>query len=87
MQAMRALMKSGDTEKIVFFANTARTKEIYIMAANFLQTVDWKNNADVIKSIIGFYTKAQYLELFTATGPDAGLLGAAMLPYLEAGTL
>ena len=22
-----------------------------------------------------------------ATGPDAGLLGAAMLPYLEAGTL
>jgi len=47
---MRALMKSGDTEKIVFFANTARTKDIYILAANYLQTIDWKNNADVSRT-------------------------------------
>ncbi|KIH67333.1 tetratricopeptide repeat protein [Ancylostoma duodenale] len=35
--AMRALLKSGDTQKIVFFANTARNKDIYILAANYLQ--------------------------------------------------
>lgn len=40
LRAMRALIKSGDTEKIRFFANTARKKEIYILAANYLQ-VPW----------------------------------------------
>ncbi len=46
---MRALLKSGDTEKIVFFANTARSKEIYIMAGNYLQMVNWKDNPALMK--------------------------------------
>ena len=37
LQAMRALIKSGDTGKIRFFANTARSKDIYLLAANYLQ--------------------------------------------------
>ncbi|VDL79072.1 unnamed protein product, partial [Nippostrongylus brasiliensis] len=58
LQAMRALLKSGDTQKIVFFANTARNKEIYILAANYLQTTDWQGNAEVIREIETFYSKA-----------------------------
>ena len=59
---MRALLKSGDTEKIVFFASTARSKEIYVMAGNYLQSIDWKDNPDIIKHIIQFYTKGIALE-------------------------
>ncbi len=30
-KAMKALLKSGDTEKIVFFANVSREPEIYVL--------------------------------------------------------
>ncbi len=62
-QAMKALLKSGDTEKIVFFAGVSRQKDIYIMAANYLQSLEWRDNPDIIKNIIGFYTKGRALEL------------------------
>ncbi|VDM52826.1 unnamed protein product [Angiostrongylus costaricensis] len=58
LQAMRALLKSGDTQKIVFFANTARNKDIYILAANYLQTTEWQGNAQIIRDIETFYSKA-----------------------------
>ena len=41
VKAMRALLKSGDTEKIVFFAGVSRQKEIYVMAANYLQVTGY----------------------------------------------
>lgn len=56
---MKALLKSGDTEKIVFFVNVSRQKEIYMMGANYLQTLDWHNDPDIMKNIIAFYTKAK----------------------------
>jgi len=59
---MKALLKSGDTEKIVFFATVSRQKEIYIMAANYLQSLDWRKDPEIMKSIIGFYTKGRSLE-------------------------
>eukprot|EP00192_Tetraselmis_astigmatica_P000931 CAMPEP_0117694304 /NCGR_PEP_ID=MMETSP0804-20121206/27375_1 /TAXON_ID=1074897 /ORGANISM="Tetraselmis astigmatica, Strain CCMP880" /LENGTH=1395 /DNA_ID=CAMNT_0005507981 /DNA_START=130 /DNA_END=4318 /DNA_ORIENTATION=+ len=59
IKAMKALLKSGDTEKIVFFVNVSRQREIYMMGANYLQTLDWHNNPDVMKNIIAFYTKAK----------------------------
>ena len=37
VNAMKALMKSGDTKRIVYFAQTSRERDIYIMAANYLQ--------------------------------------------------
>lgn len=60
---MRALLKSGDTEKIVFFANVCRQRELFVMAANYLQSLDWRKNPEILKTIIGFYTKgrAQHL--------------------------
>ena len=60
---MKALLKSGDTEKIVFFAGVSRQKEIYIMAANYLQSLDWRNQPEIMKNIIGFYTKGRALDL------------------------
>ncbi|XP_017274041.1 intraflagellar transport protein 140 homolog [Kryptolebias marmoratus] len=63
LKAMRALLKSGDTEKIVFFANVSRQKELFIMAANYLQSLDWRKNPEILKTIIGFYTKGKAPDL------------------------
>lgn len=59
---MKALLKSGDTEKIIFFAGVSRHKEIYIMAANYLQSLEWRNDDNILKNIISFYTKGRALE-------------------------
>ncbi|XP_008946926.1 PREDICTED: intraflagellar transport protein 140 homolog [Merops nubicus] len=63
LKAMKALLRSGDTEKIVFFAGVSRQREIYIMAANYLQSLDWRKNPDIMKNIISFYTKGRALDL------------------------
>ncbi|KAF4087733.1 hypothetical protein AMELA_G00073850 [Ameiurus melas] len=63
IKAMRALLKSGDTEKIVFFAGVSRQKEIYVMAGNYLQSLDWRKDPEIMKNIISFYTKGRALEL------------------------
>ncbi|EFO21495.2 hypothetical protein LOAG_06991 [Loa loa] len=62
LDAMRSLVKSGDTGRIVFFATAARKKEIYILAANYLQTLNWKEDGDLMKQIESFYNKANAYE-------------------------
>jgi intraflagellar transport protein 140 len=62
MKAMKALMKSGDTRTIIFFTNVHKQREIYIMAANYLQSLDWRKNPEVMKNIIAFYTRAKSME-------------------------
>ena len=59
---MKALLKSGDTDKITYFANVSRQKEIYIMSANYLQSLDWRGNPNLMKNIISYYTKGRALE-------------------------
>uniref|UniRef100_A0A669DHS2 Intraflagellar transport 140 n=1 Tax=Oreochromis niloticus TaxID=8128 RepID=A0A669DHS2_ORENI len=54
---------SGDTEKIVFFANVSRQKDLFILAANYLQSLDWRKDPDILKTIIGFYTKGRAPDL------------------------
>uniref|UniRef100_A0A8C5R4T8 Intraflagellar transport 140 n=1 Tax=Leptobrachium leishanense TaxID=445787 RepID=A0A8C5R4T8_9ANUR len=63
VKAMRSLLKSGDTEKIVFFAGVSRQREIYIMAANYLQSLDWRKDPEILKNIITFYNKGRALDL------------------------
>ncbi|XP_040829503.1 intraflagellar transport protein 140 homolog [Ochotona curzoniae] len=63
LKAMRALLKSGDTDRIVFFAGVSRQKEIYVMAANYLQSLDWRKEPEIMKNIISFYTKGRALDL------------------------
>ncbi|XP_050392806.2 intraflagellar transport protein 140 homolog [Patella vulgata] len=62
LKAMKALLKSGDTEKIVFFAGVSRQREIYVMAANYLQSLDWRKDPEIMKNIIGFYSKGRALD-------------------------
>ncbi|KAG7507575.1 intraflagellar transport protein 140-like [Solea senegalensis] len=62
-KAMRSLLKSGDTEKIIFFANVCRQKELFIMAANYLQSLDWRKDPEILKTIISFYTKGRAPDL------------------------
>ncbi|KAF0691673.1 Aste57867_17141 [Aphanomyces stellatus] len=59
LKAMKCLLKSGDTEKVIFFANVSRNNEIFVLAANYLQNLDWRKDADIAKNIVGFYTKAK----------------------------
>merc|ERR1712057_145104 len=59
LKAMKCLLKSGDTQKICYFAGVSRTREIYILAANYLQSLDWHSDAGVMKNIVAFYTKAK----------------------------
>ena len=63
VRAMKALLKSGDTEKICFFAQVSRQRDIYIMAGNYLQSLDWQNQPDVLKNIINFYSKGKAMDL------------------------
>ncbi|KAF6734703.1 Intraflagellar transport-like protein 140 [Oryzias melastigma] len=63
VKAMKALLKSGDTEKIIFFANRCRQKELFIMAANYLQSLAWHEDPQILKTIIHFYTKGKALAL------------------------
>jgi len=60
---MKALLKSGDTERIIFFANVSRQANIYVLAGNYLQTLDWRSHPEYVKNIVAFYTKAKALEL------------------------
>ncbi|KAI8842111.1 hypothetical protein BC829DRAFT_402002 [Chytridium lagenaria] len=66
IKAMRALLKSADIERIIFFANVSgpKDKEIFVMAANFLQTLDWRRNPQIMKAIVLFYSKAKSYESF-----------------------
>ncbi|XP_030625080.1 intraflagellar transport protein 140 homolog [Chanos chanos] len=63
IKAMRALLKSGDTQKIIFFAGVSRQKEIYVMAANYLQSLDWRKDPEIMKNIIAFYTRGRAVDL------------------------
>ena len=62
VKAMQCLMHSNDTKKIIAFATTARNKEVYVLAANYLQNSDWHNDPQMMTTIISFYTKAQAFE-------------------------
>jgi intraflagellar transport protein 140 len=44
---------------VIVFANNARSAQTWILAANFLQTADWHQNPELMKNIIGFYSKAK----------------------------
>jgi intraflagellar transport protein 140 len=57
---MKALLKSGDTDRI---ANVSRQPDIYILAGNYLQTLDWRSHPEYVKHIVTFYTKARSPDL------------------------
>ena len=62
VRAIKCLVRSGDTAAVIKFANISRNAEIYTLAANYLQQMNWRESVDIMKSIIAFYTKASAFE-------------------------
>mmetsp|Transcript_7629 Transcript_7629/g.11331 ORF Transcript_7629/g.11331 Transcript_7629/m.11331 type:complete len:1382 (+) Transcript_7629:16-4161(+) len=62
LSAMKALIRSGKTEKIIYFAVLSRKKELYVLAANYLQTLEWYSDDEITNSISSFYKKAKAWE-------------------------
>merc|ERR1712194_654716 len=85
LKAMKCLLKSGDTEKIAFFAGTARQPEIYVIAANYLQGLDWGKDSALRKQILSFYSKAR--DYRKMAGFYSSMAQAEIdLPYSESST-
>lgn len=42
--SLKCLMELGDPNKVISFANNARSADTFVLAANFLQTADWHQN-------------------------------------------
>ena len=62
-KALKCLIRSGDTDKVIFFAGVSRHAEIYTLAANYLQTLDWHARPDLAQSIVTFYSKVSFCTL------------------------
>ena len=62
VRAIKCLVRSGDTKAVIQFASISRTAEIYKLAANYLQQMNWRESVDIMKAIITFYTKAKSFE-------------------------
>ena len=62
LKGMRCLLKSGDVKQVIGFAQNARQPEVYVLAGNFLQSQNWHNDPEVMKTIISFYQKAKAFE-------------------------
>lgn len=53
-ESVKALIRSGNTDKVIQFANVARDRTVFKIAANFLQTINYPDRSLIVK----FYTKA-----------------------------
>ena len=62
IRAMKCLVRGGDTKAVIQFASISRNGEIYKLAANYLQQMNWRESADIMRAIIAFYTKAKSFE-------------------------
>jgi len=59
VNAMKCLLKTGETENIISSAHEFRNKLTHMLAANYLQNQDWHNDFSIMKNIVQFYTEAQ----------------------------
>jgi len=62
LKAIQCLIKAGDTTKVIYYASKTKNKDTYILAANYLQSVDWHSNAEYTKYILQFYNSAKAYE-------------------------
>jgi intraflagellar transport protein 140 len=59
LQAIKCLVRSGNTKAVIEFAKISKSPEVYKIAANYLQQMNWRENGVIMKSIIQFYTLAK----------------------------
>jgi intraflagellar transport protein 140 len=56
--AMKALIRSGETAKVIKFANLVKKKETYILAGNYLQTLNPRDGDSTFEPVGMLYKKA-----------------------------
>lgn len=61
VRAMKCLIRGGDTKAVIQFASISRKAEVYKLAANYLQQMNWRD-AEIMKAIISFYSRAKAFE-------------------------
>ncbi|GKT34452.1 hypothetical protein ADUPG1_007803, partial [Aduncisulcus paluster] len=59
VKAVKSLILGGNVKKVLFFAKTSKNRDVLIATANFLQTLDWRKDKLLLKSITTFYKKAK----------------------------
>ena len=59
VSAIKCLIRSGDVDKVLYYANMSKKGDVYVLAANFAQTLDWRQDDNLIKHIVAFYQKAK----------------------------
>ena len=57
--AIKCLIRSGDVDKIVYYASMSKKPDVFLLAAHHLQTLDWRSDAQLIQTIVSFYQKAK----------------------------
>lgn len=58
-KAMRCLIQCGDTRKVISYARRVKDRECLVLAANYLQSLDWHSNAAYTKAILTAYASAK----------------------------
>ncbi|OAF69068.1 hypothetical protein A3Q56_03178 [Intoshia linei] len=61
-KAFKSLVRTGEKNKIITYAKRSKNKQVWLMAANYLQTIDNSQDELTMKSIITFYTNANAYE-------------------------
>lgn len=60
IKSMKCLLRHGNVKLLIQFATISRNSFIYLLAGNYLQqTLQWKEDISIMKSIVLFYTKAK----------------------------
>lgn len=76
------LFLTGDTKAVIQFASISRDPEIYKLAANYLQQMNWRESVDILKAITTFYTKAkafvQLAAFYDSCGQVKTLIGCVL---------
>jgi len=59
IRAIQCLIKSGDTEKICYYAQRIKSREVHILAARYLEHLNWREDPEIMRRIVQFYTLAK----------------------------
>ena len=71
---MRALLKSGDTERITFFANVSRSPPIFALAAQHLMGLPWQRDRPLQRTIVDVLSKSRDFEALAAFQVRVGVI-------------
>lgn len=87
-KAMKCCIKMGNKDKVIEFAHMCRMPELYILASNFLQSLDL--TPDIVKTIVSFLNKAKafynlasFYEFFASTEIEKKNYSQALEIYNE----